>query len=88
MVQTTSQTSNNLTNISKRTNNITTSHADIYSIPCNDWDKYYIDETQLNLNKRIYENKGSIRLNDNPNALFSHMLNFNFSQVTLIKQDS
>ena len=32
-------------NISKYTNNITTSHTGIYSIPSNDCDKYYIDET-------------------------------------------
>ena len=35
-IQTTSQTIKNLNNISKHTNNINTSHAGIYSIPCDD----------------------------------------------------
>ena len=41
------------------------------------------------LEKGIYEHKRSIKLNDDRNALFSHMLDlkdtFNFSQATLIK---
>ena len=35
----------NLTNVSKRTNDITTFYAGIYSIPCKDYDKYYIGKT-------------------------------------------
>ena len=35
------------TNMSKRTDNATTSHAGIYSIPCKDCDKYYISEKNL-----------------------------------------
>ena len=35
----------------------TTSHADIYSIPCKDCNKHYNGETQPNLEKRIYEHK-------------------------------
>ena len=42
IIQTTSQTIKNFTNILKRTNNITTFHIGIYAIPCNDCDKYYI----------------------------------------------
>ena len=45
IIQTTSKTIRNHTNISKCTNNITTSHAGIYSIPCKDCDKHYIGET-------------------------------------------
>ena len=73
----------------KRTNNAIISHAGIYSIPCKDCDKHYIDETQRNLEKKIYEHKRSIKLNDDRNALFSHMLDlkhtFHFSQDTFIK---
>ena len=54
-MKTTSQTIKNFTNISKRTNNLTTFHAGMYSILCNDCDKYYIDETQGNFDKRIFE---------------------------------
>ena len=61
IIQTTPQTIKNLTSISKCTNNITTSHAGIYSIPCKDCDKYYIGEIQRNLEKRIYEHKLSIK---------------------------
>ena len=78
-----------LTNITKWTNNKTTSHAGIYSIPCKDSNKHYISETQCNLEKRIYEHKWSIKANDNQNALFFHMLElkhtFDFSQATLIR---
>ena len=46
-------------------------------------------ETQRNLEKRIYENKRSIKLNDDRNALFSHVLDlkhtYKFSQAALIK---
>ena len=76
-------------NISKHTNNITTFHTGIYSIPYKDWDKHYIGETQRNLAKRMYEHKWSIELNDDQNALFSHMLDlkytFNFFQDTFIE---
>ena len=79
------QTIKKLTNISKRTNNETTSHAGIYSIPCKGCNKHYISETQRNLEKRIYEHKWSIKTNDNWNGLFSHMLElkhtFNFFQA-------
>ena len=81
--QTTSQTIKNFTNISKSINNITTSHAGIYSIPCNDYDKYYIGETHRNLDQRIYECKQSIKLNDDRNTLFKRA--FNFSRTFLIK---
>ena len=83
------ETIKNLTNITKWTNNETTSHTGIYSIPCKDCNKHYIYKTQYNLEKRIYEHKRSIKTNDHQNALFSHMLEFqhtfNFSQATLIK---
>ena len=45
IISTTSQTIKSLTNISKCTNNITTSHAGICSILCKDCDEYYIAET-------------------------------------------
>ena len=51
-IQTTSQTIKNLTNISKQTNNETTSHAGIYSIPRKDCNKHYIGKTQHNLGKK------------------------------------
>ena len=51
IIKTISQTIKNPTNISKRTNDIITSHVGIYSIPCN-CDKYYIGETQRNLDKK------------------------------------
>ena len=57
IIQTTSQTIKNLKIITKRTNNETTSHAGIYSIPCKDCNKHYIVETLRNLEKRIYEHK-------------------------------
>ena len=82
IIQTTPQTIKNLTNITKRTNNGTTSHAG-YILHLN---KHYIGETQCNLEKRIYDHKWSIETNDNQNALFSHMLKlkhaFSFSQAT------
>ena len=56
-MQITSQTIKNLTNISKHTNNVTTSHTGIYSIPYKDCDKHYISETQHSLEKRIYKHK-------------------------------
>ena len=89
IIQTTSQTIKNITNITKRTNNETTSHAGIYSIPCKDCNKHYIGETQRNLKKRIHKPKRSIKTNDDRNDLFSHMLVlkhiFDFSQTTQIK---
>ena len=57
IIQTISQTIKSLTNISKRSNNETTSHAGIYSIPSKNCNKHYIGETQHNLQKRIYEHK-------------------------------
>ena len=64
-------------------------HTSIYSIPFNDCDKYYFGETKSNLDKRIYEEKQSIKLNDDRNALLSHMLDFKHTfkccQATLIK---
>ena len=63
IIQDTLQTIENLTNIAERTNN-TTSHSDIYSIRRNNFDKYYIDETQRNLDKRSYKNRQAIKLND------------------------
>ena len=43
-------------------------------------------ETQRNLDKRLSEHKQSIKLNDDWNAVFSHMLNlkhtFYFSRAT------
>ena len=74
IIQTTLQTIKSPTNISKLTNNTATSHASIYSIPYKDSDKHYIGETQRNLEKRIYEHKRSIKLNDNQNALLPYML--------------
>ena len=72
----------NLTKSSKRSNYATNSHAGIYSIPWKDCDKHHIGETQRNQEKRIYEHKRSIKLNDDRNTLFSHMLDlkhtFNF----------
>ena len=47
ILQTTSQTIKNLANISKCTNSITTFHSGIYSITCNDYNKYYIGETNV-----------------------------------------
>ena len=89
ILQTTSQTIKNPTNIIKRTHNETPSHAGIYSIACKDCNKHYISENQRNLETRIYEHKRSIKTNDDRNALFSHMLelknSFNFSQAALIK---
>ena len=89
VLQTTSQTIKNLTNISKQTNNPTTSHAGIYSIPCKDCNKHYICETQRNLEKSIYEHKRSIKQNNDRNAFYSLMLDikhtFNISQATLLK---
>ena len=64
IIRTTSQTIKNLTSISKHTNNVTTSQAGIYSIPCKNSDKHYIGQTQHHLEKRIYEYKQSIKLND------------------------
>ena len=79
----------NLTNLTKRTNNETTSHAGIYYIPCKDCNKHYIGETQRNLEKRIYEHQRSIKANDDRNFLFFHLLElqhtFDLSQATLIK---
>ena len=84
---TNSSQNKNLSHISKRTNNATTSHASIYSIPYKDCNKHYIGETQCNLEKRIYEHKLSIKPYDDRNA--SHMSDlkhtFNFSKATLIK---
>ena len=57
IIQTTSQTITNFTYVFKYTNNITTFHASIYSILCNDCDKYYTGEAQCNLDKRIYEHE-------------------------------
>ena len=89
IIQTTSKTIKNLTNIIKQTNNETKSHVGIYTITCKDCNKLYISETQRNLEKRIYEHKRSIKTNDDRNALYSHMLElkhtFIFSQATLIK---
>ena len=45
IIQTTSQTIKDLTNIPIQTNIETTSHAGIYSIPCKDYNKHCIDET-------------------------------------------
>ena len=45
-MQTLSKKIKNLRNISKRTNNETTSHAGIYSISCKDCNKHFIGETQ------------------------------------------
>ena len=69
IIQTTSQTIKNFTNITKQTNNETTSHTGIYFIPCKDCNKYYICETQYNLEKRIYKHKWSIKTNDDQNDL-------------------
>ena len=41
IIQTKSQTIKNLTKIFKQTNNTTTSHEDIYSIPCKDCNKWW-----------------------------------------------
>ena len=65
--QTTSET---IKNISKHTNNISTSHAVIYSICA----KRYIRETQRNQEKRIYGHKQSSKLNYDQKSLYSHML--------------
>ena len=54
IIQTTSQTIKNLTNITKWTKSETTFHAGIYSIPFKDCNKHYTGETQFNLEKRIY----------------------------------
>ena len=79
----------NPTYIFQRTNNVTTSHAGIYSIPCKVCDKQYICETQQNIEKRIYGHKWLIKLNDDRNTLFTHILDlkhtFNFFQAILIK---
>ena len=53
IIQTISQTIKDLTNITKRTNRETTSHADIYSITCKDCNKHYIGKTQRNQEKTI-----------------------------------
>ena len=47
IISITSQTITNFTNISKCTNNITTSYAGICSILYNDCDKYYIGKTNV-----------------------------------------
>ena len=49
IIQTISQTIKYLTTISKRTNNVTTSHAAIHSIPCKNCHNYYTSKTQRNL---------------------------------------
>ena len=89
ITQTTSQTIKNLTEITKLTNNETTSHASIFFIPCKDCNKHYIGESQHNLEKRIYEHKRSIKTNGDRNAPFFHILElkhaFNFPQTILIK---
>ena len=52
-------------------------------------EKNYIDETQRNQEKRIYELERLINLNDGKNTSFVQMsdlkLTFNFSQATLLK---
>ena len=53
IMQNTTQTIRNLTNISKQTNNETTSHAGIYSILCKDGNKHYIGETKGKLEKNL-----------------------------------
>ena len=73
------------TNITKRTNNETTSHTGKYSIPCKDCNKLYIGETQRHIAKRIYEYKRSIKTNDDRNDVLELKHTFKFSQVTLIK---
>ena len=65
----------------KLTNNETTFHEDIYSIPCKDCNKHYIGETERNLEKRIYERKRSIKTNDDQNALFYHVLELKHNQI-------
>ena len=57
IIQTTSQTIKNLTNIPNQTNNATTSHTGIYSIPSKDCYDHDISKTQCNLEKRIYQHK-------------------------------
>ena len=52
IVQTALKTIKNLTNISKRTSNTTTSHAGIYLIPGKDSNKHYISETKRTLEKK------------------------------------
>ena len=89
MIQTSSQTIKNLTNISKRTNKETTSHTGMYSILCKDCNKHDIGETQRNLEKTIYEHKRLIKTNADQITLFSYMLELKhtlgFSQATVIK---
>ena len=46
----------NLTDISKRYNNIATSYVSIYSILYRDCDKYQIGETKRNLEKKGFTN--------------------------------
>ena len=70
----------------KWTNNEASSHTGIYSTLCKDCNKHYINETQRNLEKRIWTQM----INQNKwLKLFSSTLElkytFNFSQATLIK---
>ena len=59
------------------------------TISSNYINKHYIDITQRSLEKRIYEHKRSIKINDDWNVLFSHMFElkhaFHLFQATLIK---
>ena len=52
VIQTTSRTIKNLTNIRKQTNNNTTSHVGIYSIPCKDCNKHYIGGNPMQSRKK------------------------------------
>ena len=77
--ETTSQTIKNVTNISKRSKNITISHAGIYFFAWKYYDRHYIDKKTKQSRKRIYEHKRQIKLNDVKNVLFSHVLEHTFN---------
>ena len=57
-------------NISKNTDSL--SNAGIYKIRCQNCNKFYIEETCRNLNKRIYELKKDFKTGNTTNFLVSH----------------
>lgn len=60
----------------------------IYKISCKNCNMFYIGQTGLELQKRLYAHKLSIKRGDDSNALFVHLdkfdHNFNFNEAKII----